>query len=208
MNSAHAFVFAMSGSFTDQQMAQNAAYVNQNVEAIKGSGGWLASQATRIQDGFNNFLNSRAWELGKRLSGAANDGEYVGRFEIGYLGTVDGILGAQGTMVNYIMANPRHMQAFLDGQIEGYSDMHPLCKGVGVANPFFRKAMHGVLDLQEVDGTYQLSHSHFVDTGNEALPFRDVANIHKTWNAADYHRMKGLFDIKRDEPLVEPPADE
>jgi hypothetical protein len=207
MNSAHAFAYAMSGSFTDQQMAQNAAYVSQNVQAVQGAGGWLASQATKIMDGFNNFLNSRAWELGKRLA-SKDDGEYVGRFEIGYLGTADGILGARGLMSNYIMANPGHMQAFLDGQIEGYDDLHAMCKGVGAANPYYRKARHGVLDLQHVDGKNVLSHSHYVDTGSEALPFRDIVSIDKTWNAADYHRAKGLFDIKRDASEVEPPADE
>ena len=111
-------------------------------------------------------------------------------------------------MTNYIMANPRHMQAFLDGQIDGYDDLHSLCTGVGVANPYYRKARHGVLDLQQVDGKNVLNHSHFTDNGNERLAFRDITAIDRTWNAADYHRAKGLFDVKREEPLVEPPADE
>lgn len=198
MNSAHAFAYAMSGSFTDQQMQQNAAYVNQNVAAVQSAGGWLAGQATKILDGFNNFLNSRAWEFSKRLLGD-KDNQHVGRFEIGYLGSVDAILGAQGLMSNYIMANPRHMQAFLDGQIESYPDLHAMCKGVGVTNPYYRKAMHGVLDLQQVDGKNTLIHSHFVDTGNDPLPFRDINNIHRTWAAADIHRAQGLFDIKKEE---------
>lgn len=206
MNSAHAFTYAMSGSFTDEQMQQNAAYVNQNVAALQGAGGWLANQATKILDGFTNFLNSRAWELGKRLVGD-DKGDYVGRFDIGYLGTVDGILNARGLMSNYIMANPLHMQAWLDGQIEGYDDLHALCKGVGVANPYYRKARHGVLDLQQVKGKNTLSHSHFTDSGSEQLAFRDIAAIDRTWSAADYHRAKGLFDIKSEEPTVEPPTD-
>lgn len=207
MNSAHAFTYAMSGSFTDQQMEQNAAYVSQNVSALQGAGGWLAGQATKIMDGFSNFLNSRAWELGKRLVGE-DKGNYVGRFDIGYLGTSESILGAQGLMTNYIMANPLHMQAFLDGRIEGYDDLHTRCVGVGIVNPYYRKARHGVLDLQVVEGKNVLSHSHFTDSGTEALAFRDIAAIDRTWSAADYHRAKGLFDIKKEEPLVEPPADE
>lgn len=207
MNSAHAFSYAMSGSFTDEQMAQNAAYVSQNVSALQGAGGWLAGQATKIMDGFSNFLNSRAWELGKRLLGE-DKGNHVGRFDIGYLGSSEAILAAQGLMTNYIMANPRHMQAYLDGQIDSYDDLHTLCQGVGVVNPYYRKARHGVLDLQVVEGKNVLSHSHFTDSGSERLSFRDIAAIDRTWNAADYHRAKGLFDVKREEPLVEPPADE
>lgn len=202
MNSAHAFTYAMSGSFTDQQMAENAAYVNQNVAALQGAGGWLASQATRLMDGFNNFLNSRGWELGKRLTDNA-EGAYVGRFDIGYLGTVEAILGAQGLMTNYIMANPRHMQAFLDGEIEGYADLHSLCTGVGAANRYFRKARHGVLESENVDGKNILSHSHYHDSGDTPLPFRDIVAIDKTWVAADYHRAQGLFDIKSDKAKEE-----
>lgn len=197
MNSAHAFAYAMSGSFTDQQIAQNAAYVNQNVAAVQSAGGWLAGQATKILDGFNNFLNSRAWEFGRRLA-AQNEDSYVGRFDIGFLGGVENILGAQGLMANYIMANPLHMQAMLDGQIDTYADLHQTCVGVGAANPYYRKAMNGILDLRMVDDKPVLSHSHFFDTGGTQISFTDLDSIHRTWKASDIHRAKGLFDIKSD----------
>lgn len=198
MNSAHAFAYAMSGSFTDQQIAQNAAYVNQNVSAVQAAGGWLAGQATKILDGFNNFLNSRAWEFSRRLTAQSENG-YVGRFDIGFLGSVEAIRGAQGLMSNYIMANPLHMQAMLDGLIESYSDLHTTCKGVGVANPYYRKAMHGIMDLQMVDDKPTLSHSHFYDTGGTQLSFTDLDSIHRTWSASDIHRAKGLFDVKSED---------
>jgi len=201
MNSAHAFAYAMSGSFTDQQIAQNAAYVNQNVAAVQAAGGWLAGQATKILDGFNNFLNSRAWEFGRRLAAQSENG-YVGRFDIGFIGSAEGILGAQGLMANYIMANPRHMQAMLDGLIDNYKDLASTCTGVGIANPFYRKAMNGIMDLQMVDGKAKLSHSHFFDTGGTQLSFTDLDSIHRTWSASDIHRAKGLFDVKRDEDDV------
>lgn len=207
MNSAHAFAYAMSGSFTDQQIAQNAAYVNQNVAAVQAAGGWLAGQATKILDNFNNFLNSRAWEFGRRLNAQSENG-YVGRFDVGFLGTADAILGAQGLMSNYIMANPRHMQAMLDGLIDTYSDLSMSCVGVGAANPFYRKAMHGIMDLQMVDGKPVLSHSHFQDTNGTLVSFTDLDSIHRTWKASDIHRAKGLFDIKKDDDEVQPPADE
>lgn len=203
MNSAHAFAFATSGSFTDSQMQQNAAYVNKNIAEAQSAGGWLANQATKIMDGFTNFLNSRAWEFSKRF-GADENGEYVGRFEIGYLGTADAIMNAQGLMPNYIMANPRHMQAHLDGKIMGYENLHALCTGVGASNAYYRKAMDGVLNVQTVDGKNKADHTHYIDSGSNRLGFRDLVNIQKTWSAADYHRAKGMFDIKsEEEPVVE-----
>lgn len=195
MNSAHAFAFATSGSFTDAQMQQNAAYVNRNIAEAQTAGGWLAGQAAKIMDGFTTFLNSRAWEFSKRF-GADDDGEHVGRFEIGYLGTVDAIANAQGLMPNYIMANPRHMQAHLDGKIIGYENLHALCTGVGASNAYYRKAMDGVLDVQTVEGKNVAKHSHYIDAQSNRLGFRDLVNIHKTWAATDYHRVRGMFDIK------------
>ena len=201
MNSAHAFAYAMSGSFTDQQIAQNAAYVNQNVAAVQAAGGWLAGQATKILDGFNNFLNSRAWEFGRRLLSQGGR-THIGRFDIGFIGYANDIMSAQGLMANYIMANPLHMQAKLDGLILGLEDTHPTCKGVGIANPFYRKAMHGIMDLQTVDGKHTLSHSHFFDTGGTQVSFSDLDSIHRTWKATDYHRAQGLFDVKSEDDDV------
>lgn len=195
MNSAHAFSHAISGSFTDQQMQQNADYVSQQLGAAQQLGGWLAKQATNIMDGFNKFVESRAWEFSRRLDG--NDGDrFLGHFEIGYLGSPDAILGAQGLMANYIMANPAHMKAFLAGEIKGYEGLSPLCKGVGAENMFYRKARHGVMEISVEDNVASSSHSHYMDMGNQILSFRDRSAIDCTWTAADHHRAKGLFDVK------------
>lgn len=195
MNSAHMFSHAISGSFTDQQMQQNAEYVNQQLGAAQQLGGWLAKQAGNILEGFNKFLDSRAWEFSRRLDGYDGD-RFLGHFEIGYLGSADAIMGAQGLMANYIMANPKHMQAFLDGQIKGYEGLSPLCKGIGAENMFFRKARHGVMEFEVTDDVVSSKHSHYMDMGNDILSFRHRSAIDCTWAAADHHRAKGLFDIK------------
>lgn len=197
MNSAHAFSHAISGSFTDSQMQANAAYVNQNIAVAQQMGGWLAQQATTLLDGFNRFMDSKAWEFSRRLDGQEGD-RFLGQFEIGYQGSPESILESKGLMANYIMANPKHMQAMLDGKIANYEGLSHLCKGIGVENYFYRNAMHGVTNIREEDEKLVGSHAHFTEMSGGRISFTHRVNINNTWTAADHHRAKGLFDIKSD----------
>lgn len=203
MNSAHAFSYATSGSYTEAQMAKHTDYIHQSLAAFQSGGGWLAEQANKAMDGFNKFLNSRAWELGKRLLNK-QDGEFVSRFEIGYLGSADAILSADGYMRDYIMAHPGLHQDYLDKTFAGFDgNFHKLCIGVGDTNPFYRKAMNGLLNLETVDEVTTLRHTHYNDSMGGGLSFRDRVNIQKTWAAASHHRAKGLFTIKSEETNTE-----
>lgn len=195
MNSANAFTFAISGSYTENQMQQYQQYVNQSAAAFQSVGGWLAQQATKAVDNFSNFMDSRAWEMGKRLLNN-QDGEYVGRFEIGYLGTVHGLQGAQGFMRDYIMAHKGLHQDWLDGNIEGYDgEFHARCRGIGEENIFYRRAMHGLLNLEMVNDAPQMRHTHYHESLGGGLSFRERVDIQKTWTAVDHHRAKALFDV-------------
>lgn len=200
-NSAHMFSHAISGSFSDQQMQQNAQYVQQQLGAAQQMGGWLAKQAESIADSFNKFMDSRMWELSRRLDGKDGD-RFLGHFEIGYLGSPDAILGAEGLMANYIMANPAHALAFKEGKIKGYEGLSPMCTGIGAENLFFRKARHGVMEMEMQDNVPVSHHSHFQDMGGTFLSFRDRTAIDMTWTAADHHRAKGLFDIKSEKGSI------
>jgi len=195
MNSAHAFTYAMSGSYTDTQMQRYSQYVHQSAAAFKGAGGWLARQADKALDSFNTFFNSRAWELSKRLT-TQSEGDYVGQFDIGYLGTPTGLQGARGFMRDFIMAHPGMQQDYLDGKTEGYGgEFNKLCTGIGEANPFYRRARHGVLTFNTVDDKRVLKHAHYHECFGNALSFRSRNDLDKTYIAIDYHRAKGLFDI-------------
>lgn len=195
MNSANAFVYAVSGSYNEAQMKRHEAFINQSASMFQGAGGWLADQANKAMESFNLFLNSKAWELGKRLLGKV-DGEYVSRYDIGYLGSVEALQQAQGYMRDYIMSHPGLMQDYLDEFVEGYGgEFHGLCKGVGADNLFYRRAMDGVLNLQTVDEKPQLRHTHYQESFGVGLSFRERVNVHKTYAAIDHHRAKGLFDI-------------
>lgn len=202
MNSAHAFSYAIAGGFTDQQMQKNAAYVNQNLMSAQAAGGWLAQQANKILDGFNEFLDSRAWEMGKRIR-SGYEGDFVSYYDIGYLGSVDGINNAQGLMRNYIMANPNRMQGYLDGKVTGYDgEFQALCNGVGTDNYFYRKAVDGVLLLTKEEEEVKLTRTSYFETLGGQLSFRNREDIARTWRADDYHMLKGMFDVKSTKETV------
>jgi hypothetical protein len=195
MNSAHAFSYAVSGSYTENQMQKYADYVNNSTQAFQQAGGWLAQQATNALEGFNSYMTSRAWEMGKRLLGKS-DGDYVGRFEVGYLGSVAGLQGAQGFMRDYIMAHEGLHQDYLDEKISGYDGVFsPLNVGIGQENIFWRRAMNGLLHLETKDDVTRLKHAHYLESSGGGLSFRERVDVQKTWTAVGYHRTKGLFDI-------------
>jgi len=195
MNSAEAFSYAVSGSYTENQMQKYAQYVNDSTQAFQQAGGWLAQQATNALEGFNNFLTSRAWEMGKRLLGNS-DGDYVGRFEVGYLGSVAGLQGAQGFMRDYIMAHAGLHQDYLDEKISGYDgNFSPLNVGIAEENIFWRRAMNGMLHIEAKDDLSRLKHSHYLESSGGGLSFRERVDVQKTWAAIGLHRTKALFDI-------------
>lgn len=212
MNSANAFSYAISGSFTENQIAKYGDYVNQSASLLQGAGGWLAQQANKTLETFDKFVNSRAWEMGKRLLGTS-DGDYVGRYEIGYLGSIEALQGAQGHMRDIIMAHPAMMQMYLDEEISGYGgDFSNWNTGVGADNLFYRRVMNGVLNLETVDDKAQLRHTHYFDTVGGQLSFRERVDSHKTWAAIDHHRAKKMFDLTSEEgaklkSYVEPEAE-
>lgn len=195
MNSANAFMYACSGSYNEEQMKNYSSFVNQNVAQFQQMGGWLAQQATKTLDGFNNFLNSRAWEMGKRLLNKS-DGEHVGQFEIGYLGSVGALQGASGFMRDYVMAHRGIMEGYLDETLEGFGgDFSTHCNGVGEDNIFYRRSMNGLLNLETVDDKPTLRHTHYHETLGGGLSFRERVDIAKTWRALDHHLANGLFDV-------------
>jgi len=196
MNSSDLFIFAASGAQTESSMGAYQNYVNsQNQNMLGGLTGWLADKAQKVQDNFTGFMNSRLWEYSARLLGESN-GEHVGRFEIGYLGTISGLQSAEGLMQNYIMANPNVMRLYQDDIIEGYGGgFSPLCVGIGADNFFFRQANNGVTRQEEIEEEQRWMRSHYHDTIGEKLSFRDRVNIHKTWAAVDQHLATTYLDI-------------
>lgn len=212
MKSANAFSYAISGSFTDEAINKYAQYVNNTTAMFQNASGWLGEQAKKTMSNFDTFLNSRAWEMGKRLLGK-NDGEYVSRYSIGYLGNLESIQQAEGYMRDYIMAHPVLHQMYLDEEIEGYGgEFSHFCAGVGADNLFYRRSMNGLLNLEMIDETAHLRHTHYHDTLGGQLTFRERVDVQKTWAAVNHHLAGSLFDLTSAEgnkrkSAQEPPAD-
>ena len=198
MDSTQAFSLACSGRISDQTMNYYAEFVNNSLSKFQGLTGWVGEQAKKTLDGFNDFFNSRAWELSSRIS---KENQYVGRFDIGILTSAEAQYNAVGFMRDYIMANPLVMQGYIDGVLQGYGgDFSHLNTGIGEDNIFYRKATNGMLlsyDVKEGDNTYkQYYHKHYMDSiSNDPLSFRNRYDIQRTWNASNRMLAEGLFDF-------------
>lgn len=195
MNSADAFSFSISGSHTENSINRYADYLNRANQALGRFGGWLGDQAAKNMESFDNFLNSRAWEMGKRLLNK-EDGEYVSRYSIGYLGSLNAQQQAEGYMRDIIMANPLVQQLYLDGEIEGYGgEFSHFCKGIGEDNLIWRRMFDGVVNLTREDEVNHLRRTSYSDSVAGKYSYRDKVYAHKTHAASNHHIATTEFDI-------------
>lgn len=195
MNSADAFSFSISGSHTESSISRYADYLNRANNALGRFGGWLGDQAARNMESFDNFLSSRAWEMGKRLLNK-EDGEFVGRYSIGYLGSVNAQQNADGYMRDVIMANPIIQQLYLDGEVNGYDgDFSHFCSGIGADNLIWRRMFDGVVNLTREEEVNRLSRVSYNDSAVGKYSYRDKVYAHKTHAASNHHIATTQFDI-------------
>ena len=213
LDSSKAFSLSCSGRVSETTMNYYADFVNASLEKFQGLGGWIGDRAKKTLDGFNNFLSSRAWEMSSRLAGENN---YVGRFDIGVLTSLEAQYGAVGFMRDYIMANPAVMQGYIDGTLYGYGgDINPLNTGVGEDNPYYRKATNGMLmyteNVVDEEVQRQFYHKHYMDSiSSDPLSYRNRYDIQRTWNASNRMLAEGLFDFTNNNgngELIEPAGD-
>ena len=195
MNSADAFSFSISGSHTETSINRYADYLNRANTVLGRFGGWLGDQAVRNMESFDNFLSSRAWEMGKRLLNK-EDGEFVGRYSIGYLGSVNAQQQADGYMRDVIMANPIIQQLYKDGEIVGYDgEFSHFCSGIGADNLIWRRMFDGVVNLTKEEEVNHLSRVSYSDSAVGKYSYRDKVYAHKTHAASNHHIATTQFDI-------------
>lgn len=195
MNSADLFAFGIAGSQTESSIGNYAQSVGSAATIPDGVTGWLRERVIGMQQNFTSFVNSRLWEYSARLLGEGQ-GEFVGRFDVGYLGSAEGQQSAEGLMRDYIMANPNVMKLYQDEIFEGYGgEFSKLCTGIGRDNFFYRQATSGVLMRDIVDEKAQWGRTSYNDSVGQALTFRERVNIHKTWNASNAHIAGNYLDI-------------
>lgn len=193
MNVTSAFVRGSSGSMTDSSANALNSYMTSLYQKYDNLTGWLGETLESVKDAHKNFMNSRMWEFSNRING--KDGQYVGRFEIGYLSEVQYQQQATGFMRDYIMANPVLMELYQGDQVSGYGgDFHDLCTGLGRENYFYNRSVDGKLMYDDEEQT--LTRTVFNSSRDTLthLTFSERVDIHRTWQATNLHIAKNLFD--------------
>lgn len=193
MNVTAAFMRATSGSMTDNSAAVFDNYMGNMYQKYENLTGWLGDTLNSVKELHTNFMNSRIWEFSNRVNG--KDGQYVGRFEIGYLSEVRYQQQALGFMRDYIMANPELMALYQTEQISGYDgDFHNACAGIGRENYFYNRSIDGKVIFDKEENT--LTRTTFSSSRDQLthLSIAERVGIHRTWQATNLHIAKNLFD--------------
>lgn len=193
MNVTAAFMRATSGSMTDNSAAVFDGYMANMYQKYDNLTGWLGDTLNSVKELHTNFMNSRMWEFSNRVNG--KDGQYVGRFEIGYLSEVQYQQQALGFMRDYMMANPELMALYQTGQVSGYDgDFHNACTGIGRENYFYNRSIDGKVIFDKEENT--LTRTTFSSSRDQLthLSIAERVGIHRTWQATNLHIAKNLFD--------------
>lgn len=193
LNATSAFTRACSGSMTDGSAAVYNTFMSTFYEKYDNLSGWLGETVQTVKDAHDSFMNSRLWEFSNRING--KDGQYVGRFEIGYLSDVEYQQQATGFMRDYIMANPLMMELYEAERVSGYGgDFSNLCSGIGRDNYFFNKANDGAVIFDKEENTLNRTVYNNSRDNLSTLTFSERVDIHRTWQATNLHIAKNLFD--------------
>jgi hypothetical protein len=193
LNVTAAFMRASSGSMTDNSAAVFDNYMASMFQKYDNLTGWLGDTLNSVKEAHKSFMDSRMWEFSNRING--KDGQYVGRFEIGYLSEVQYQQSATGFMRDYIMANPMMMELYQQERISGYDgDFHAACNGIGRDNYFYNRSIDGKVMFDKEEQT--LNRTMFTSSRDDLthLTFSERVNIHRTWQATNLHLAKNLFD--------------
>ncbi|UQT02610.1 hypothetical protein SUREIYA_00110 [Serratia phage vB_SmaM-Sureiya] len=193
LNATSAFTRACSGSMTDASAGAFDKFMNGFYDRYQNLSGWLGETLNTVKEAHKNFMDSRMWEFSNRVNG--KDGQYVGRFEIGYLSEAQYQRQATGFMRDYIMANPLLMDLYQDGRVDGYGgDFSDLCTGVGRDNFYYNKSIDGKVMFDAEENT--LNRTVFTSSRDALthLTFSERVDIHRTWQATNLHIAANLFD--------------
>lgn len=192
MNSSDIFTMGAAGAQSEASIGLYQNFVNSSFSNVPDSvSGWLLEKTEKLKSGFKSFIDSRMWELSARIGGG-NEGEFVGRFNVGYLKSIGSFQNAEGVMRDYIMANANVSQLYADDIIEGYGGEFSLRNtGVGKDNIFWRQANNGVFRKEDENWL----HSHYLETSGNKLSFRERVDVHRTWRAIDHHIATTYLDI-------------
>lgn len=190
MSVTKAFTFGVCGSMSPQLANQ---FDNQMNDFFKSQGhlsGWLGEKLQQVKESHNHFMKSHMWEF-SRLNDM-KEGQFVGRFEIGYLSEVQYQQQATGFMRDIIMANPNMGRLYDEGRVSGYDSEFKLDMGIARDNYYYNKVQDGRVRLDEERGDISLT--HFISSRDSFLRYttKQRKDAYRTWRASDIHIGRGL----------------
>lgn len=208
MNICRAFSMGTAGVVHDNQMQSYANMIQMNYSQIQGVGGWLADGASDFMSTFNNFVSSRAWDLASKIRGQQET--TIGYYDIGRATSVEALQASQGFMRDYIMAMPGVMELYEQGEFSGWEGhISDWCTGVGEDNIYYRRQMHGVLQLDTVDDVHTARTKHYYDSvAGTGLSVRERFDLAATRQATNHYLANSLFDITSGEGKLRKSAQE
>lgn len=209
MNVCQAFSMGTSGIVHDDQMQSYANMIQMNYQQIQGLGGWLGQGASTFMDKFNNFVTSRVWDMASRIRGGG-ESAYIGYYDIGRVTSMNGLQISNGYMRDYIMSMPGVMDLYREGELSGWEGgFSDWCTGVGEDNIYYRRQMHGLLQLETVDDVHTARTKHYYDSvAGTGLSVRERYDLAATRTAVNHYMANSLFDFTSSEGALRKSAQE
>lgn len=180
-NSSSAFAYAASGRFSESMIKEYDDRISRRLEKYSSRAGWLGEAVSRANEAHRYFIDSGMWDYANYIK--SNSGIYVGRFEIGYLGSVEAQRNAEGLMQHVIQANPTIRELIREERINGYYEINDEEAWGREMDYYYNKLTSGVAltrDEEIVIRNYLTSRdSHTTYT------MRERADAMKTWRMSD-----------------------
>lgn len=190
MTASQFFSRSAAGSLSEESAMAYDSQMQDYYTRFDGATGWLKEAVDKTKQLHDTFMSSRMWEFSKIAKGEV--GTFVGRYEIGYLGSLYAQRGADGFMRDIIMANPTVMELFEAERLTGYdTDLHRYNTGLGNDNYFYRKVTDGVVTIKH--GDEMNGHSIYLNTRDDFAHYsaRERMGAKRTWRASDAYVKNG-----------------
>lgn len=181
ISSSSAFAYAASGRMSEQAAREYDRKIEERLARYRNTGGWLEEAVSRAEENHRYYIDSGMWDFANIVRGS--NGVYVGKYDIGYLGTVNAQRNAVGLMQSVIEANPTVRELIEAGRITGYGGVENVDEWGKELDYYYQKLTDGLLSKKDAEMvarwylTSRDSHTHY-----SAKERTDAA---KTWRMSN-----------------------
>lgn len=147
ISASSAFAYAAAGRMSEQAAREYDRAISERLSRYRDTGGWLSEAVGRAEENHRFYIDSGMWDFANLVRGS--NGVYVGRYDIGYLGTVKAQRNARGLMRHVIEANPIIRSLIEAGRISGYEEMDDRSEWGKELDYYYQKLTDGLLTKQD-----------------------------------------------------------